>query len=94
VFGNVMGLSLGSPCTFRMRESKGEGGWRRVSLCLEPRSVYFLADSARWKWEHSIPPVEALRYSITFRNRRTGDSSAGAGPRGTPDGTAAADTLN
>jgi len=70
VFGNVMGLSLASPCTFRLRKSSGEGGWERVSLRCEPRSAYFLADAARWKWEHSIPPVESLRYSITFRNRR------------------------
>jgi alkylated DNA repair dioxygenase AlkB len=70
VFGNVMGLSLASPCTFRLRKSNGEGRWERVSLRLEPRSAYFLADAVRWKWEHSIPPVEGLRYSITFRNRR------------------------
>lgn len=70
VFGNVMGLSLVSPCTFRLRKSNGEGGWHRASVRLEARSAYFLADSARWKWEHSIPPVEGLRYSITFRNRR------------------------
>ena len=70
VFGNVMGLSLSSPCTFRLRKSNSEGLWERVSLRLEPRSAYFLADAARWIWEHSIPPVEGLRYSITFRNRR------------------------
>jgi hypothetical protein len=23
-------------------------------------------------WEHSIPPVNALRYSVTFRNLREG----------------------
>ena len=70
VFGNVMGLSLASPCTFRLRKSNGEGRWARVSLRLEPRSAYFLAGEARWNWEHSIPPVEGRRYSITFRNRR------------------------
>lgn len=73
VFGNVMGLSLGSPCTFRLRKSNGEAGWERASLRVEPRSAYVLADSARWKWEHSIRPVEGLRYSITFRNRRSDD---------------------
>jgi alkylated DNA repair dioxygenase AlkB len=71
VFGNVMGLSLASPCTFRLRRADGEGKWRRVALRLEPRSAYLLAGPARWTWEHSIPPVEALRYSITFRNRRS-----------------------
>ena len=70
VFGNVMGLSLASPCTFRLRKSDGHGNWERVSLRLEPRSAYLLTGAARWKWEHSIPPVDSLRYSITFRNRR------------------------
>jgi alkylated DNA repair dioxygenase AlkB len=70
VFGNVMGLSLGSSCAFRLRNSDGKGHWERVSLRVEPRSAYLLSGPARWKWEHSIPPVEALRYSITFRSRR------------------------
>jgi alkylated DNA repair dioxygenase AlkB len=70
VFGNVMGLSLSSACTFRLRKSEGKGRWRRVSLRVEPRSAYLLSGPARWNWEHSIPPVETLRYSITFRNRR------------------------
>jgi hypothetical protein len=25
---------------------------------------------ARWDWQHSIPPVDKLRYSITFRSLR------------------------
>jgi hypothetical protein len=37
-----------------------------------PRSAYLLSGPARWEWEHSIPPVDALRYSITFRNLREG----------------------
>jgi alkylated DNA repair dioxygenase AlkB len=79
VFGNVMGLSLASACTFRLRRSDGDGRWRRISLRLEPRSAYLLADAARWKWEHSIPPVDALRYSITFRNRRSDNGVANGG---------------
>ena len=79
VFGNVMGLSLASPCTFRLRKSDGDGKWRRVSLRLEPRSAYSLSGAARWTWEHSIPPVDALRYSITFRNRRSDDAALVAG---------------
>ena len=69
-FGNVMGLSLCSACTFRLRKSDGNGRWQRISLRVEPRSTYLLSGPARWAWEHSIPPVETLRYSITFRNRR------------------------
>ncbi len=71
VFGNVMGLSLQAPCTFRLRTPDGDGKWQRVSLRLEPRSAYLLTGEARWRWEHSIPPVDDLRYSITFRSGRS-----------------------
>lgn len=67
-FGDVMGLSLASACNFRLRKPLDKGKWRRVSLRLEPRSAYVLQGAARWQWEHSIPPVESLRYSVTFRN--------------------------
>jgi alkylated DNA repair dioxygenase AlkB len=36
----------------------------------EPRSAYLLRGPARDQWEHSIPPVDSLRYSITFRSFR------------------------
>jgi alkylated DNA repair dioxygenase AlkB len=68
-FGQVMGLSLLSACQFRLRKGAGKS-WDRASLRLEPRSAYLIDGPARWEWEHSIPPVEALRYSITFRNIR------------------------
>ncbi len=73
VFGDVMGRSLASPCTFRFRKLERDRIWQRVSLRLEPRSAYLLTGEARWAWEHSIPPVDALRYSITFRSRRLDD---------------------
>ena len=69
VFDDVVGLSLGSPCVFRLRRKAGEG-WERYSVTAEPRSVYLLRGPARTEWEHSIPEVEALRYSITFRSLR------------------------
>lgn len=65
-FGRVVGFSLLSPCVMRFRRPR-EAGWERRSLTLEPRSAYGLAGEARFVWEHSIPAVEALRYSITFR---------------------------
>jgi alkylated DNA repair dioxygenase AlkB len=69
VFGEVVGISLLAPCTFRLRRAAG-AGWERVSLVAEPRSAYLLSGPARAEWEHSIPPVDTLRYSITFRNLR------------------------
>ena len=65
-FGKVVGVSLLSPCLFRFRRADGER-WERVSLTLEPRSAYLLSGPARSEWEHSIPEVDALRYSVTFR---------------------------
>jgi alkylated DNA repair dioxygenase AlkB len=73
VFGDIIGLSLASDCTLRLRKPECKGRWQRVSLRVEPRSAYMLSGAARWIWEHSIPPVETLRYSITFRNRRAGE---------------------
>jgi alkylated DNA repair dioxygenase AlkB len=69
VFGQVVGISLLSPCTFRLRRAVG-GSWERVSLTAEPRSAYLLSGPAREEWEHSIPGVPQLRYSITYRNLR------------------------
>jgi alkylated DNA repair dioxygenase AlkB len=70
VFGEVVGVSLLSPCVLRMRRKAGERKWERANVTAEPRSAYFLGGPARTEWEHSIPPVDALRYSVTFRNLR------------------------
>jgi DNA oxidative demethylase len=75
-FGSVVGVSLGSAC--RLRFQRGTGKGRQVAeLLLEPRSAYLLAGSARWAWQHSIPPTPATRYSLTFRTlREAGDRGA------------------
>ena len=84
VFGQVVGISLLSPCVLRFRrkvtaefEGVAEKGrtqvkekWDRVNVLAEPRSAYLLSGAARSDWEHSILRVDALRYSITFRNVR------------------------
>ena len=71
VFGEVVGISLLSPCVFRLRRAAGEG-WERVNVPAEPRSAYLLSGPSRTEWEHSVPPVGALRYSVTFRNLHGG----------------------
>jgi alkylated DNA repair dioxygenase AlkB len=68
-FGDVIGVSLVSACRFRLRRKSG-AGWERAALRVEPRSVYLLRGPARWEWQHSIPPGEQLRYSVTFRSLR------------------------
>lgn len=65
-FGEVVGLSLLSPCTLRFRNGP-RGAWERRSLEVAPRSAYLLTGPARSAWEHSIPGVAARRCSITFR---------------------------
>lgn len=65
-FGLVAGVSLLTPCVLRFRRKAG-AGWERASAKLEPRSAYLLSGPSRREWQHSIPPLETLRYSITFR---------------------------
>jgi alkylated DNA repair dioxygenase AlkB len=67
VFDDVIGLSLLSPCTFRLRRKAG-AKWERRSFVAEARSAYLLRGPSRNAWEHSIPPLDTLRYSITFRS--------------------------
>ena len=65
-FADVIGISLLSPGTFRLRRRNG-AKWERRSILAEPRSAYLLHGASRTEWEHSIPPLESLRYCITFR---------------------------
>jgi alkylated DNA repair dioxygenase AlkB len=81
-FEIVAGISLLSACRMRLRpyaakskKAAGEEGTRSsrastFSITLEPRSLYVLSGDARWKWQHSIPDVDSLRYSVTFRTLR------------------------
>ena len=69
VFGDVIGVSFASACRFRFRRKRGSG-WERAAVTLEPRSAYLLRGPVRSEWEHSIPPAEELRYSVTFRTAR------------------------
>ena len=70
VFGQVVGVSLLAECILRFRRKVGEK-WERVNVTAEPLSVYLLSGAVRSEWEHSIPGVKELRYSITFRNVRS-----------------------
>jgi alkylated DNA repair dioxygenase AlkB len=76
VFAEVVGISLGSPCVFRFRRKAGLKR-ERASVVAEPRSGYLLQGPSRTEWEHSIPAVDSLRYSITFRNFKRSYSPSG-----------------
>lgn len=67
MFGaKVIGVSLLSASRMRFQRKVPEG--REVfAQDLEPGSAYVLQGEARTKWQHSIPAVKSLRYSITFR---------------------------
>jgi len=73
-FDKIFGLSLAVPCKLRFRR-RVQQGWERYTLNAEPRSLYTMAGESRLMWEHSIPPVEGRRYSITFRTMHE-DTSA------------------
>ena len=68
-YRDVIGVSFVSSCRFRLRRKNGSS-WERASLIVDPRSVYLLRGPARTEWQHSIPPAEHLRYSVTFRSMR------------------------
>ena len=69
-YGVVLGLSLGAPERLRLRRRRADGGFERCALPLAPRGAYRLDGPARSEWEHSILPVTATRWSLTFRTLR------------------------
>jgi alkylated DNA repair dioxygenase AlkB len=75
----VAGVSLLSSCRMRFRPyvspaahsaSRGPRRTATHEVVLTPRSAYLITGEARSGFEHSIPAVAALRYSITFRTLR------------------------
>jgi alkylated DNA repair dioxygenase AlkB len=78
-FDIITGVSLGAASRMRFRPypsgSRAPAAGARSApgpfeLDLEPRSAYVLRDAVRWGWQHSIPPADSLRYSVTFRTLR------------------------
>lgn len=78
MFGDIAGISLGSACRMKFRPYVSPGDLvagtppRRTTheIALEARSAYLIRGVARQQYEHHIPAVDALRYSITFRTLR------------------------
>ena len=74
-YGIVAGVSLGSRARMRFRPLPAPGAWNRVDrkslivLDLEPRSIYVMRGDIRSRWQHSLLPTKALRYSVTMRTR-------------------------
>ena len=40
----------------------------KFEITMSPKSLLQMRDIIRWEWNHSIYPVEEIRYSIVFRN--------------------------
>jgi alkylated DNA repair protein (DNA oxidative demethylase) len=77
MFGIVVGISLLSACVFKLRRATEARTQRPISIEMAPRSAYVLNGEVRRDWQHSIPAVKALRYSITFRTVRRKDHRRG-----------------
>jgi alkylated DNA repair dioxygenase AlkB len=69
-FGNVIvSITLGSGCLINFNNLATKA---RVSLFLEPRSLFVMQDEARYQWKHGILPRKADEYEgkTIQRNRR------------------------
>jgi alkylated DNA repair dioxygenase AlkB len=76
----VAGISLLATCRMKFRRyvrpnagASTEGRRRSATheITLERRSAYLMTGASRNAYEHHIPAVTALRYSITFRTARS-----------------------
>jgi len=72
----VAGISLLSACRMKFRPYRSASAPtspRRSAtheIVLDRRSAYLLTGESRQTYEHHIPPVKQLRYSVTFRTLR------------------------
>jgi alkylated DNA repair dioxygenase AlkB len=78
-YGIVAGISLLSSCRMKFRpyvrpSARSSSGARRIAtheITLDRRSAYLMTGESRDAFEHHIPAVDTLRYSITFRTARS-----------------------
>ena len=79
-YGSVAGVSLLSSCRMKLRpyvspaaQRSAPGARRNATheVVLARRSAYLMTGESRSGYEHHIPAVSTLRYSITFRTLRS-----------------------
>lgn len=88
MFEDIAGLSLGAACRMKFRPYVSPRDLAAGTLAagtpprratheieLAVRSAYLIRGTARREYEHHIPPVDARRYSVTFRTLRGATSS-------------------
>ncbi len=76
VYGIVAGVSLAGFGRMRWRPYARMDARHTVELELAPRSLYVMRGPIRWQWQHSMPPMRELRYSITLRTRAAPEERA------------------
>jgi alkylated DNA repair dioxygenase AlkB len=82
MFDEIAGISLGAACRMKFRpyvspsELSALTAPRRATHQIElaARSAYLIRGVARREYEHSIPPVEGHRFSVTFRTMKATSS--------------------
>lgn len=81
-YEDIVAVSFLAPCTLRLRR-KSPPGWERRAVLIEPRSAYLLSGAVRNDWQHSIAPMDLLRYSVTLRTFRSGKGTGEEAPDAT-----------
>lgn len=68
-FETIVGVSLLSDCTFKLRPHDKEKQTRSatVSLPVQRRSLYTMTGVSKNAWQHCTVPLNKVRYSLTFR---------------------------
>jgi alkylated DNA repair dioxygenase AlkB len=82
MFDEIAGISLGAACRMKFRpyvspsELSAVTTPRRATHQIElaARSAYLIRGVARREYEHSLPPVEGRRFSVTFRTMKATSS--------------------
>jgi alkylated DNA repair dioxygenase AlkB len=74
-YEDIVGISFLAPCVLRLRRKAGNA-WERRTAEIAPRSAYLLHGAVRNEWQHSIAPMDRLRYSVTLRSFRPGKGDA------------------
>jgi alkylated DNA repair dioxygenase AlkB len=72
-FDVIAGISLLADCKFRLRPHDKAKQTRAsvISFPVHRRSLYIIQRTARSDWQHSIAPVNEMRYSVTLRTLRS-----------------------
>lgn len=68
-FETIVGVSLLSDCTFKLRPHDKEKRTRSatISLPVQRRSIYTMTGISKNAWQHCTAPLNKVRYSLTFR---------------------------